>query len=40
MGFVFRTIPHPRLGWGRCVVLTVILDEKTVVDVTEEDKGP
>ena len=39
MGISLRTSPHPRLVWGRRSVLPVILGWKTVVDVTEEDKG-
>jgi hypothetical protein len=32
-----RTSPLTRLIWGRCTVLGIVLGQKAIVDVTEED---
>ena len=34
-----RTGPHPRLSWGRCTVLAVVVGWKAFVDVTEAQAG-
>ena len=38
LGIAPRTGPRPRLSWGRCTVLAVVLDYKAFVDVMEEHK--